>query len=78
MPVHCLAPSDMNGEASRRLVAGWLPVVLRRAKAARFGADHASLIFVAVILVACSDDADGTLLNLTVIRTGWPAATRTG
>jgi hypothetical protein len=48
------------------------------AKVARFGADHASLIFVAVILVACNDDADGTLLNLTVIRTDWPAATRMG
>jgi len=60
-----------------RLAAGWLPVTLRRAKAAPFGADHASEMLVAEILVACSEDAERTLVNLTVIRASRPAATVT-
>ncbi len=60
-----------------RLAAGRRPAVLRRAKVAPGGADHASEMLLVEMLVACSEEADGTLLNRTVIRTGRPAATVT-
>jgi hypothetical protein len=60
-----------------RLVAGWLPAVLRKANRAPFGADQASEMLVVVIAVACREDADRALVKRTVTLTGRPAVTRT-